>query len=187
MSLLPVRRSRRAGAGIVVQVLLWSVLSALLLAVAACGDNNSNETSAQATATIRPTVGATATTTTSVSPVASVTAPPNRIGAVQASPSALAATGAQVLTEVATDNKFSETSLTAKANTPITLTLRNEGQTVHNWHLLDVKDADGKTIATRLLEPGQSESIAFTITQPGTYHFQCDAHPQEMQGTLTIT
>jgi len=48
------------------------------------------------------------------------------------------------------------------------------------------KDASGKDIKTSLLDAGKSESLTFTITKPGNYNFQCDVHPTEMMGTLTV-
>jgi len=68
----------------------------------------------------------------------------------------------------------------------IALTLKNQGQAVHDWHLLDATDANGKEVKTSLLDPGKSETVDFTITKPGTYHFQCDAHPADMKGTLVV-
>ncbi len=87
---------------------------------------------------------------------------------------------------VATDNKFDKTELTVQANQPVTLTLENRGQAIHNWHALNVKDKDGKEIATNLLTGGQSQTITFVITQTGTFDYQCDVHPTEMRGKLTV-
>src|SRR5579883_362782 len=41
------------------------------------------------------------------------------------------------LSETTTDNKFSATSFTIAAGKQTTLDLKNDGQAVHNWHLLD--------------------------------------------------
>ena len=73
-----------------------------------------------------------------------------------------------------------------QAGQPVELTLTNNGQAIHNWHLLNVKDKDGKDILTPLVNPGQSATIDFTIATPGAYHFQCDVHPTEMTGTLVV-
>ena len=89
-------------------------------------------------------------------------------------------------TIVSADNKFDTTRLTVPANQPVTVTLQNKGQAIHNWRVLTVKDADGKDIATQLLPGGQSETIRFTLAAPGTYAFQCDTHPAEMKGSLTV-
>ncbi len=90
------------------------------------------------------------------------------------------------LNEDATDNKFSATKLTGKAGQTLTLTLQNKGSNPHNWHLLDAKNADGSDIKTKIANPGETDTVQFTITQPGTYNFQCDVHPTEMKGTLTV-
>lgn len=95
-----------------------------------------------------------------------------------------AAAGA--LNEETTDNKFSSTQFTAKAGTAATLTLQNKGSNPHNWHVLDVKNADGSDIKTKIANPGETDTVQFTIDKPGTYNFQCDVHPTEMKGTLTI-
>ncbi len=87
---------------------------------------------------------------------------------------------------VATDNKFDKTQLTVKANEPVTLTLQNKGSAIHNWHVLNVKDKDGKDITTNLLSGGQSQTITFVIAQTGTFDYQCDVHPVEMRGKLTV-
>jgi len=98
-----------------------------------------------------------------------------------------AAASAGGLTETTTDNKFSSTSLSATAGAPTNLVFTNKGAAIHNWHLLDVKDADGKDIKVDLLEGGKSQTISFTIGKSGTYHFQCDVHPTEMKGTLKVS
>ncbi len=104
----------------------------------------------------------------------------------RATPTAGGAAPAGTIVIVATDNKFDKTELTVQANQPVTLTLENRGQAVHNWHVLNVKDKDGKEIATNLLTGGQSQTITFVITQTGTFDYQCDVHPTEMRGKLTV-
>ena len=89
-------------------------------------------------------------------------------------------------TIVSTDNKFDTTKLTVPANQPVTVTLQNKGQAIHNWRVLTVKDTAGKDIATQLLPGGQSEAVTFTLAAAGTYAFQCDTHPAEMKGSLTV-
>lgn len=154
-----------------------------LLLTAACTTKNNN-TLNNAAQQLNPN-GATVIVPTRV-PSNTPIPPSQRTGAVLASPAAIAATGAQHLTEIATDDKYSQTSFTVKAGQPIELTLNNNGQAIHNWHLLNVKDVDGKDIATPLVEAGQSATIDFTINTPGKYDFHCDVHPTEMTGTLTV-
>jgi plastocyanin len=170
---------------------------ALPALLAACSSNNNNKNAnagGSSNPVPRTTVNPGAATQIGASGAAPSTPRPgggSTVGTAVASPGALAEAGAQTITLTATDtngtnSKYSETNLSAKANQDIALTLQNKGQAVHNWHLLNVTDANGKDIKTDLLDGGKSATIDFTLSKPGTYNFQCDAHPTEMKGTLTI-
>lgn len=121
--------------------------------------------------------------------IGQITVTPAGGGAVAgASPAA----GAGGPTETTTDDKFSDTSLTINHGEKVTLTVDNKGQALHNWDVLDpsgsgsLKDAAGNPIKTDFVNPGDSKSVTFEIDTPGTYKFQCDVHPTEMMGTLTV-
>jgi plastocyanin len=88
--------------------------------------------------------------------------------------------------EVTTDNLFSKTSINIPVGQSVTLTQTNAGLNIHNWHVLQVQDASGKDIATPLTQAGQKSSVTFTISTAGVYKFQCDVHPTEMIGQLTV-
>jgi plastocyanin len=90
------------------------------------------------------------------------------------------------LTEVSTDNAFSQPSLSVPAGADIWLTLQNDGQALHNWRVLGAKQPDGSDIGTKLLSAGQNHTIGFVISEPGTYTFLCDVHPVDMRGTLIV-
>ncbi|HLZ73013.1 MAG TPA: cupredoxin domain-containing protein [Dehalococcoidia bacterium] len=165
-----------------VRILLPAGLAVALVGTAACGSSNNNGNTA-----------ANSGTTNSAAPVASVVSSPaagvsvtKPAGTVAAPSAGSPAAAATALTEVATDNKFSETKYTVKAGVPATLTIENHGQAIHNWHLLDMKDDSGKEIKTDLTNGGKSSSVTFTISKPGTYNFHCDVHPTEMTGTLVV-
>lgn len=113
-------------------------------------------------------------------PVGSVT--PGPIAGAQAGPPSTS------LTENMTDDKFSATSFTIPAGQQVTMSAVNQGKVQHNWHVLNVKSADGKDIVAGplLINPGQTSNLTFTVTQPGQYKFQCDVHPTEMIGTLFV-
>ena len=110
----------------------------------------------------------------------------DRQAAAQKAAEARANAPQTALTEVTTDNKFSKTTYNVPSGQAITLTQDNKGQAIHNWHVLNEKDASGKDITTPLTNPGQNSSVTFTISRPGSYKFQCDVHPTEMFGTLNV-
>jgi len=88
----------------------------------------------------------------------------------------------------ARDNKFAVSTLEAPPNTEVTFTLTNNGANPHNLAFYDAKGgtelAAGSTGA--ILTAGGTEGITFTTPGPGTYYFQCDVHPDQMNGTFTV-
>ena len=72
---------------------------------------------------------------------------------------------------------MSESSVTAGSYT-ISV---SDSSNIHNFHL----SGPGVSKSTSITGTG---STSWSVTlQPGTYHFQCDAHPDSMNGTLTVT
>ncbi len=163
-------------------LLTASLLCAGLLA-AACGTGEARDTVNVGRSGPGVTV-----TAPSFTPISSATPAGTRTPTAggTVSPGGTAAAPAGAIVIVATDNKFDKTEITIRANEPASITLQNRGSAIHNWHLLNVKDKDGKDITTQLLTGGQSETITFTITQRGTFDYQCDVHPTEMRGKLTV-
>jgi plastocyanin len=51
-------------------------------------------------------------------------------------------------------------------------------------HSVQFKDG-GLPTDPLVMQPGDHQ--AFTFTTPGTYHYQCSFHPQNMQGTVVVT
>jgi plastocyanin len=141
-------------------------LPVLLLGAVACSSSNNNS--------------GTKTTNTASSASASAAAVTPR-AQVGGTPGA-----APAIVELATDPpRYAVTTMAAPAGQPLTVIVQNQGA-IHNWHLVGVKDAAGKDIATPLQHGPTTFNVTFTITTPGTYHFMCDADPATMQGTLTI-
>jgi plastocyanin/mono/diheme cytochrome c family protein len=119
-------------------------------------------------------------------PLATPTAAGSATETATATPAGSPPAASTQITIDATDNKFDKSQLAIPAGQQVTLTFNNKGAAIHNWHLLNVKDSQGQEPQTKLLPGGQSETITFTITQPGTYQFHCDVHPTEMTGTLVV-
>lgn len=90
------------------------------------------------------------------------------------------------ITVVATDNRFDKNALAIPAGQQATITVRNEGNQLHNIHVQGVRATDGTEPQTPLRAGGTTETIRFTITQAGSYTYICDAHPAEMRGTLFV-
>jgi plastocyanin len=133
-----------------------------------------------------PAVAALALACTMRSTSAPASGGPIIIGA-PASATFAAAAGDQALQLAMTDNKFSPAQISGQAGRPITVTLMNRGQGIHNFSVVGQKDANGSEIRTAFLNPGQRLLVTFTIARPGTYQFQCDVHPGEMSGRLTVS
>lgn len=98
-----------------------------------------------------------------------------------------AAAGSATL--VATDNKFDKTTLTASAGKEYTLDFENKGKVKHNVHILT--KAGGDTLAQgaegAILDGGKSETLKFTPPTAGKFYYQCDLHPDQMNGTFTVS
>lgn len=148
------------------RTVLAAALPAILVVSAACGSGNNNAS-------------------TSSSNTGSGGAP-SKLATVTGDSSAAGAAVSTSLTEVTTDNKFSQTRFTVPAGQSVTLTLANKGSAVHNWHLSGQKDASGNDIKTPLLEAGKTATLTFTIAKAGTYNLLCDVHPSEMKGQLIV-
>ncbi len=142
----------------------------------------------QATATTQPVATPTdpppaatstpvAVATPTAAPAAAVpAAPPPPPAAPVAPPPASA--GSTTVTLDLGDNFFSSKEVTVPAGVPITVTINNQGQALHNWDVTGV-------VKSTFIQHGQSQTVTFTAA-PGTYAFQCDVHPKEMTGVLIV-
>lgn len=174
-----------------------ALAGALVFTAAACKNNNTNTPTTNAPATLGSPVaqvggsggagGLTATpmATTAAATVAAATPAAAGASTPAAGSPAAGAADANKVTEVTTDNKFSVTAMTATVNVPFTVTVENHGTAIHNWALADTAGVTGTTM-TGLAQPAKSESATMTFTKAGTYKFNCQVHPTEMIGTVTV-
>ncbi len=85
--------------------------------------------------------------------------------------------------------QFDKAELTAPAGAEVTVEYHNDSSITHNIHFFAGPDASAETLgATEIAAgPGNVQTITFTApSEPGSYHFQCDVHPGDMQGTLIV-
>jgi nitrite reductase (NO-forming) len=134
-------------------------------------------------------MGTTAPATTATATAAATTAVPT------ASPTAAAttapangATGAVAFSMK--DNTFPVSKLTAKVGEKLTLNITNEGAVPHN---VRIAGADGKYDAKdsvvsspEIITAKKTGTLTWTPPKAGTYKFQCDLHPDQMTGTITV-
>ena len=98
-------------------------------------------------------------------------------GCAAAGPSASPVSTASV--DLPPSYKFAPAAISVPAGTTVTWT--NDDHFTHSVQVLD----GGLSTTPQLMEPGQTAS--FTFAQPGVYHYQCSLHPQNMQGSVTVT
>lgn len=100
------------------------------------------------------------------------------------------AAGAGAVTVIATDNKFDKSEIDAPANTAFTVDFKNNGKVKHNLHFYDKQGgktlADGAGSDSVFVDGGKGETLKFTTPGPGTYYFECDLHPDTMNGKFIV-
>lgn len=85
--------------------------------------------------------------------------------------------GEEEVTVTATDNAYDQTALTVEPGTEVYLA--NSGSNPHTM------TADDGGFDTGTVSPG-SEGEFNAPTEPGSYAFHCNIHPNAMKGTLTV-
>jgi plastocyanin len=97
-------------------------------------------------------------------------------------------TGDGRVIEIESENtEFSKDEITATTGT---FTIRHENKddgVLHNIAIYEAEDDTSETLFATELEPGPStQTLEVEGLEPGEYYFQCDSHPSEMNGTLTV-
>lgn len=145
------------------------------LAAACSSDNSSSGTATGASPTIEyqtPVGGA--------SPSGSAAAGGSSTAAAGATPVTL-----QIAAEAG--NVFDKKTLTVPAGAQVTVQFTNNDPIIHNFAVYDTKG--GKELYTGDLFKGPNVTKDEKFTAPakaGNYYFQCDVHPDTMNGTLVV-
>jgi plastocyanin len=111
-------------------------------------------------------------------------APPPGIGEVTT-----AADGVQEVTlQTQDDYVFTPDSFTVEPG-PVRLTVVNAAeQMVHNFRFTTGEGPAPIEAEIALLQPGEEQTIEFTVEQPGDYVFECSFHTQlDQYGTMTVS
>jgi plastocyanin len=88
---------------------------------------------------------------------------------------------------IAAENiEFSTDSMDMPASTEVTVVFENKESVPHNWSMYQSKGGDPIVEGEILNTPG-SEEVSFTTPEAGTYYFQCDVHPDQMNGSVNVT
>jgi plastocyanin len=97
-------------------------------------------------------------------------------------------------TVTASGIKFSVSSLTVKANSPITITFKNEDAGVpHNFSVFPSQAVAQAGDTSKAVKLGNTitgvamTTETFSSGPPGTLYFECTIHPTSMFGTITVS
>ncbi len=88
--------------------------------------------------------------------------------------------------ETLQDETFSSTSLAVKVNQPVTISVQNNGQEMHDWALCQGTNCGAFIAKSDLLSAGKRAQVTFTLPEAGSYTFECEVHPKTMVGTLVV-
>jgi plastocyanin len=95
--------------------------------------------------------------------------------------------GGTVLELVGANTLFDKDELEAPAGT-VTIEFDNrDGGIPHNVAVYEGEDATDDSVGATELEVGPVQQTLTLELEPGTYFYQCDAHPSTMSGILTVT
>jgi plastocyanin len=82
--------------------------------------------------------------------------------------------------------KFDKDQLDFPAASKVTLIFENREAVPHNFALYDTKGGEALFTGDIVNTAGQAK-YAFTTPDAGSYYFQCDVHPDQMNGTVAIS
>lgn len=173
---------------------LMACLAIGALAVFAASCSSGDDSSSDTTPTIQfetPAGSPSSAATSAPSSEPSSVAASSTAGASStASSSSTAAGGGSAATTIdisAKDTKFDKSTITVPAGQQITVKFTNDDNIVHNFAVYDKKDGNELFTGDLFKGPDVTKTETFTApATPGNYYFQCDVHPDQMNGTLVV-
>lgn len=89
------------------------------------------------------------------------------------------------------DNFFDPNTFTVQAGASVTINLTNQGIAIHNMRIAGPDAAyntgDDAVSNPQLVSGGQTATLTWDApSEPGEIIFQCDFHPTDMKGTITV-
>lgn len=89
------------------------------------------------------------------------------------------------------DNLFDPNTFTVAAGESVTVELTNEGAAIHNMRISgedgNYNTGDDAVSDPQLVSGGQTATLEWQApSQAGEIIFQCDFHPTDMKGTITV-
>ena len=89
------------------------------------------------------------------------------------------------------DNFFEPNEFAVSDGSDVTFNVTNDGTALHNMRVAGADNEfntdDDAVSEEDLLSPGDSTVLSWTAPEePGEYKLQCDIHPQDMTGTITV-
>jgi plastocyanin len=125
-----------------------------------------------------------------VEPAGAIVPAPALVAQPKTAPVAPVAQQALDVKIVATDLKFTPTTLQAKVGQPLRVTFENKGVIEHDLTFPTIK-ADKPASALKVVaKPGQTAALEFTPTAKGTYEYVCTipGHKEAgMKGAITVS
>lgn len=90
-----------------------------------------------------------------------------------------------------TDNKFDPTAVNVSAGASVTFDLTNKGVAIHNMRIAgpdgSYNTGDDAVSDPQLVSGGQTATLSWDApSDAGEIIFQCDFHPTDMKGTITV-
>jgi plastocyanin len=157
----------------------FAAIALVVLFAAACDENS--------TTPVSPT---TDFTDVGASPSTVVTPPPSPAGSESPSSSASAGPSSSAATTIditAKDTSFDKKTITVPAGQKITVKFTNDDSIIHNFAVYDKKDGNELFTGQLFKGPNVTKTETFDAPEkPGDYYFQCDVHPEQMNGTLVV-